>query len=158
MLKKVLTTLYDIFPASLLNRAARLLQPHFTVTVAALVIDGTGRVLLLKHNFRGGDGWGIPGGFLAKDEQPEDGLRRELREEIGLEIKAVRLALVRTVKDARQVQIVYHCYPEGEPKPMSIEVERYAWFQPEALPEYLNQSQGALIKQALLGPGARGEP
>ena len=157
MLKKILTTLYGMFPASLLNRAARSIQPHFTVTVGALVIDGAGRVLLLKHNFRGGNGWGIPGGFLAIDEQPEDGLRRELREEIGLEIKSVRLALVRSVKNARQVQIVYHCHPEGEPRLMSIEVERYAWFQPDALPEYLHPSQGAIIEQALLRPEARRE-
>jgi ADP-ribose pyrophosphatase YjhB (NUDIX family) len=158
VLKRLLTTLYGLLPASLLNRAARTLQPHFTVTVAAVVTDETGRVLLLKHNFRGGDGWGIPGGFLTKDEQPEDGLRRELREEIGLEVKAVRLALVRTVTNARQVQIVYRCRPEGEPRPMSIEVERYAWFQPEALPDYLNQSQGALIEQAILRPGTGREP
>ena len=34
--------------------------------------------------------WDVPGGFLEEGEHPLDGLRRELREETGLEVEPVR--------------------------------------------------------------------
>lgn len=107
--------------------------------------------MLLKHSLRGGSGWGIPGGFLSADEQPEEGLRRELREEVGLEISSVELALVRAVNNARQVQIVYRCLADGEPKARSIEVERCDWFALDGLPDQLSRSQQAIISEALKG-------
>jgi ADP-ribose pyrophosphatase YjhB (NUDIX family) len=59
-------------------------------TAGALCVDGD-RVLLVRraaepyHGF-----WDIPGGFLEEGEDPVDGLRRELREETGLEIEPER--------------------------------------------------------------------
>ena len=69
----------------------RLTHARFTVTAAGIVLDERGRVLLLKHRFRSGSGWGIPGGFVEAGEQPEEGLRRELLEEIGLELDSAEL-------------------------------------------------------------------
>ncbi len=37
------------------------------------------------------DYWDFPGGFLECDEQPEDGLHREIAEELGIEIKVIKL-------------------------------------------------------------------
>ena len=57
-------------------------------TACALVVDDEGRLLLVR---RAGDPyrdtWDLPGGFLEEAETPLDGLRRELREETGLEIE-----------------------------------------------------------------------
>jgi 8-oxo-dGTP diphosphatase len=59
-------------------------------TAGALCVD-SGRVLLARRAtapFRGF--WDIPGGFLDEGEGPLDGLRRELREETGLEVEPER--------------------------------------------------------------------
>jgi ADP-ribose pyrophosphatase YjhB (NUDIX family) len=149
MLKRFLSSLYRLAPTSLTNRAANFFQTHFTVTVAAVVVDERGRVLLLKHRFRGGSGWGIPGGFLNRGEQPEEALKRELREEVGLGAADLRLMLVRVVKTATQVQVIFTCREEGEPEPRSVEVESCDWFDPEDLPRELPRSQRAIIKRVL---------
>ena len=74
MLKKVLGALWRHAPKSVRRWGVRLVEPRFTVTAGAVVVDERGRVLLLNHVFRVGSGWGIPGGFMEKGEQPEEAL------------------------------------------------------------------------------------
>ena len=133
-------------------------QARFMVTAGAIVEDERGRVLLLHHVFRKGSGWGIPGGFLMKGEQPEDALRRELREEVGMEVDAAEIAFVRTLTRPRQVEVIFRCRAPAEGIPQerrSAEVDRAAWFARDSLPQGLTRDQRRLIERALAG-GARG--
>lgn len=50
----------------------------------AVLLDEDGRVLLVRFEFPTATVWALPGGGLEPDEDAEDGLRRELREELGL--------------------------------------------------------------------------
>jgi ADP-ribose pyrophosphatase YjhB (NUDIX family) len=57
-------------------------------TAGALVVDGEGRLLLVRRARDPHAGtWDVPGGFLGAAEAPLDALRRELREETGLEVE-----------------------------------------------------------------------
>src|SRR5205085_1223949 len=57
-------------------------------TANALVVDGEGRLLLVRRAIEPFKGrWDIPGGFLEEGEHPLDGIRRELREETGLDVE-----------------------------------------------------------------------
>ena len=57
-------------------------------TACALCEDSDGRVLLARRAHEPFLGlWDLPGGFLHEDEHPLDALRREVREETGLEVE-----------------------------------------------------------------------
>lgn len=57
---------------------------HLRLAVRALLLDQDDDVLLVRFEFPTATVWALPGGGLEPDEQPEAGLRRELREELGL--------------------------------------------------------------------------
>jgi 8-oxo-dGTP diphosphatase len=133
----------------------RVTHARFTVTAGALIFNDEGQVLLLKHLFRPGSGWGLPGGFLEAGEQPLDALRRELREEIGLEVESVQVFAARSFKKPRQVEVLFRCRARGDPKPRSMEVERAGWFSPKSLPEGLPEDQRMLVERAA-SDGANG--
>ena len=132
----------------------RLSHPRFAVTAGAVITDARGRVLLLKHRFRPGTGWGMPGGFMEAGEQPEEALRRELREEVGLEIEKLELFTTRAFHRPRQVEIVFTARALGDPDQLSFEVQKTAWFSPGELPEELPKDQAQLIRRTL-NDGAR---
>lgn len=53
--------------------------------VRAVIVDDDDELLLVRFVFPSGiEVWALPGGGLEADEDPLDGLRRELHEELGL--------------------------------------------------------------------------
>ena len=126
----------------------RLAHARFTVSAGAVIINDTGEVLLLKHRFRAGSGWGLPGGFMEAGEQPIDALRRELREEIGLEVDDVKILAVRSFKKPKQVEVLFRARANAQVRSQTIEVERAEWFAIDALPEGLPRDQRSYIDRA----------
>ncbi len=150
MLKKVLGLLWRAAPKGLRRIGARLLQTRFTASAGAVVIDERGRVLLLKHVFRTGAGWGIPGGFISTGEQPEAAVRRELLEETGLELESAEFAFARVIEHANHMEIIFRCRARGqEGKARGLEINRLEWFALDQLPETLGRDQRRIIKRAL---------
>ena len=148
MLKQFLGAIWRYLPRRVRYRLTRIGQQRFTVTTAAVIFDEEGRVLLLEHVFRR-MGWGIPGGFLNSGEQPEEGLRRELREEIGVELTNVESLYVRGLRKLRQVEIHFRARVVGTPEPRSFEIKRAQWFAVDQLPPELSKDQRRLIDRAL---------
>ena len=149
MFKDLLGVIWRRAPRAMRRWTVRFSHPRFAVTAAAIVSDGRGRVLLLKHRFRPGSGWGLPGGFIEKGEQPDAALRRELREEIGLEVEQLKLFAVRAFKKPKQVEIVFMGQATGSTDELSFEIQEAVWFLPGEFPAELPRDQTEMIKRAL---------
>lgn len=110
-------------------------------TASALVEDGEGRVLLARRAVEPGRGlWDLPGGFLAEGEHPLDGLRRELREEAGVELEPVELLGVWMDRygDGPDASATLNLYwtariAVGEPR-AADDVAELRWFAADELP------------------------
>jgi len=60
-------------------------QARKRVGVDALIRDEAGRILLVNPGYK--PGWDLPGGMAEANESPDDCIRREAREELGLDIR-----------------------------------------------------------------------
>jgi ADP-ribose pyrophosphatase YjhB (NUDIX family) len=61
-----------------------------TVAAAALLVDSHGRALFIRRAREPAKGkLAMPGGFIDAGERAEDGLRREIREEVNLELASI---------------------------------------------------------------------
>jgi ADP-ribose pyrophosphatase YjhB (NUDIX family) len=82
------------------------------------VLERDGRVLLGRRSIEPRRGhWDLPGGFLEEGEDPIDGLRREFREETGLEIEPVELlcAFVDPYDNQCALSLTWIVHADGEP-------------------------------------------
>ncbi len=155
MLTDFLGAIWRLLPGGVRRRVMCFGHRRFTATAGAVIFDDNGRVLLLDHVFRPESGWGIPGGFLNRGEQPEAGLRRELREEVGLELDSVELLSTRSLHRPGQIEIYFRAKAIGAPHPRSFEIKRAEWFPLDALPEELPKDQRQLIQRAIDQNGGR---
>jgi 8-oxo-dGTP diphosphatase len=58
--------------------------------------------------------WGLFGGWLEADETPEQGIQREMDEELGLSLEAAQLQYVKLHRDGAVITHVFrHAVPDG---------------------------------------------
>lgn len=133
----------------ILRSVAWLARKRFTAGSCAIVLNKEGHVLLAKNRWRG-DRWGLPGGFLKRHESPEEALRRELAEEVGLTGSYSVQAIDRYLQaDAPHVEFLYwvrvddHFVPSAQDR---LELRAVGWFPGDTLPELLPEAAVAVRK------------
>ena len=148
MWQKLLGKLWRIMPVWGRRTVIRVTQPSFTVSAATVVTDEGGRILLLNHILRPASGWGVPGGFLNRGEQPYETAEREIFEETGLKVSNLKMFSVKTVN--HHVEFWFVGTANGEILAKSREILEARWFAPDELPREMNGKERRLIEQALL--------
>jgi ADP-ribose pyrophosphatase YjhB (NUDIX family) len=99
--------------------------------VVGTVVVHEDRFLLCRRAIEPRKGlWTLPAGFLEEHESPEDGARREAREEACADITLDALLAVYTVAHISQVQLMYRgslATPEFSAGSESLDVRLFAW-------------------------------
>ncbi len=96
------------------------------ITVLAAIVEQGDSVILVQSI-----GWplhfyGLVTGFLEREERPEDGILREVKEEIGLEGELIRFIGIYPFYRNNQLILAYHVrVPEGEVRLDTSELSTY---------------------------------
>jgi 8-oxo-dGTP diphosphatase len=110
---------------------------HLPLHVAvAVVVDTNGRLLIAQRfaDTHQGGLWEFPGGKVEPGEDAVQALRRELREEVGIDIERLRpLIKVRHAYPDREVLLDVWRVERWRGNPKGCEGQRIAWVDPDGL-------------------------
>lgn len=121
------------------------------VPVVAAVVEHDGAVVL-AHNRAWPENWyGLITGFLERGETPEQGVLREVEEELALTASAPRLIGVYTFERLNQVIIAYHVVATG-PIRLNEELTDYRRVPPEKC-RYWGAGTGYALRDWLISRG-----
>lgn len=99
--------------------------------VVGSVVAHDGKILLCRRAIEPRKGfWTLPAGYLEEHETPEDGARREAKEEALCDIVLDALLAVYSIARLSQVQLMYRARlaaPHFGAGAESLEVKLFAW-------------------------------
>jgi 8-oxo-dGTP diphosphatase len=157
--------LFGRLPRPVRRQVVRTISPKFTVGAICVIERGDGAILLVRQSYR--RHWGFPGGLLQRKEAPEVGVRREVLEEVGLDVELIGEPAVVVHALHRRVDVIYRASIVGGaagqanavgPREQgdvfdtgSVEIIEARWFPPNELPDLQAEASGALVALARLG-------
>lgn len=116
------------------------------IIVVGLVWNDAGELLFCRMDPNRGvfpGEWGFPGGGMEQGETVEDALRREIREEIGIEIDNLRPVFFKdatyekrladgSFQQVYMIFLIFHCKAVGEGIRLNEEFCEYQWVSERA--------------------------
>jgi 8-oxo-dGTP pyrophosphatase MutT (NUDIX family) len=141
----------------LINRLAHFywrFSRGMTLGVRAVVLDGEGRVFLIKHTYA--NGWHLPGGGVEAGETLIQALARELREEGNIDMTSPPILHgmfyhpVYSRRDHVTIYVVRGFRQTSKPEP-NREIAAHGFFPADALPADTNTGTRARIAEVLGG-------
>ena len=119
------------------EKTAKKTLPHHTIVIG--IIHKNGKILIDRRPEKGllGGLWEFPGGKQQKNESRHAALRREVREELGIEIKVIRP--LATVKHAySHFRITLHAFEcrHRSGRPRALACDAWKWVAPRDLTRY----------------------
>ncbi|GAB4570451.1 MAG: 8-oxo-dGTP diphosphatase MutT [Anaerolineae bacterium] len=129
------------------HRLIRSVQARFTAGAVGVILNEKGQILLLKHVYRPRYLWGLPGGYVARHENPADTVVRELLEETGLRVRVEAPLLVERGIFRDHLDFAFLCavvQGNNDAMRLSSEILDYRWLRRDELPELLGFQQRAV--------------
>ena len=129
------------------------------VTVGALIFDAADHALMVRTH-KWSNLWGVPGGKVKWGESCPNALRREIKEETGLEVADIEFVLAQDCihskefyRDAHFILLNYTCRCVGGPVvSLNHEASEFRWVTMEqALEMPINQPTRKLLLAVLAG-------
>lgn len=126
----------------------RRLNDQFLVGVTGVFFDNQNRIFLVKHSYRGGGRWSLPGGYAKGGEHPKEAIEREVKEESGYTVSADERLKIRTDRNSPRLDITYTGEFFGGTFVPSAEVKEAKLFKFGSLP-IIPEDQLFFIDKAL---------
>lgn len=113
-------------------------QLYPEATVGGLVVNPNGEVLIVRSS-KWNNKFRVPGGHVELGERAEDAIKREVKEETGLNVEPVKLLLIHQAiypedyhKHEHFIFMDYICQTKSsEVKLDGRELQEYVWMKPE---------------------------
>lgn len=124
--------------------------PPLRVIVVPIISDDEHRILICKTPPDRGvfpGKWGLPGGGIEPGELMEQALRREVREELGLEIENIKPLHFKEAVEAKQfpherlepvhmIYLMFRCRASSKNVALNEEFVEFAWILPSDLARF----------------------
>jgi 8-oxo-dGTP pyrophosphatase MutT (NUDIX family) len=125
-----------------------------TLGVRAVVIDGDGRVFLVRHSYIAG--WHLPGGGVETGETLRAALARELREEGNIELAGTPVlhGIYFNERVSRRDHValyVVRAFRQDTPPQPDHEIVAHGFFAPDRLPQDTTRGTRERIAEVLGG-------
>ena len=121
--------------------------PRHSVSVSGVITDDHGRALLIQR--RDNHHWEAPGGVLELDESIEDGLRREVREETGLDIEPGTLSGIYKNMNRGIIALVFRSKVTGGQLTTNHEVTAFRWADEPTIRQLVSDAFAVRLLDAL---------
>jgi 8-oxo-dGTP diphosphatase len=149
--QRALLLVWRRLPRLLRRWIVRLAAPSFTVGAACVIERDDGSILLVKLVYR--EGWGLPGGLIKRNEDIATCARREVGEEIGLDVDLVSEPAVVVDSPPQRIDVVFRARPApgvdaGTAHAKSVEIREVRWFPADDLPVLQHEAVTALMALA----------
>lgn len=130
---------------------SRAVKSQFRIGIFGIMFDEQKRVLLCHR--RDYDLWNLPGGGMENGESPWEGLKREVKEETGLDTEITKLAGVYSKPDQNELVLSFVCKQVGGEITLNEEADKIEYFEVSKLPPNTSPNQVERIKDAIADDG-----
>lgn len=133
----------------LMRLGIRVFVARHRIGVGVVGFNNQRQVLLLRHVFHPKSPWGIPGGWLDRNESPAKCALRELREETGISAVLGPVIYISREPVPAHLGIYYEAFIEQDPLVLSAEIIEWRWFDTNDLPDKMLPAVQLAIETAV---------
>ena len=128
-------------------------RPEVRGTMVAVLDED--RVLLVRHTYGDRRRWELPGGWVQSGEDAADAARREVREELGIDVAIRPMGTIDGTWHFKHEHLAWFVadWPGGRGTYDPVEIEEVAWFPLGALPALAGVATGPVLAALENQPG-----